>query len=100
MTKRREDLGGQVVANSSGRPGDRDSDRGAPPAPDRIEADPGGTGLGLGASEDRPVSTGTEAEAQRFATARPLLPEEGADDVGPGDQDASQSGSTDPGRRR
>lgn len=52
MTKQRVDLGGAVVADSSGRPGDDGSVRGAPPHPDEIEADPGGRGLGL--SADRP----------------------------------------------
>lgn len=49
MTKHRVDLGGAVVANSSGRPGDEESVRGLPPQPDEIQADPGGRGLGLSA---------------------------------------------------
>lgn len=49
MTRRRLDLGGAVVADSSGRPGDDAADRRVPPHPDDIAADPGGRGLGLSA---------------------------------------------------
>lgn len=60
MTKHRVDLGGAVVADSSGRPGDDDAVRGSPPRPEAIEADPGGRGLGR--SAEGPES-GTEDAA-------------------------------------
>ncbi|MEJ1161621.1 hypothetical protein [Prosthecomicrobium sp. N25] len=95
MTGKRQDLGGEVVANSSGRPGDDDSVRGAPPRPEEIEADPGGDGLGL--TPDRPDS----GFGRRSGEARPGSfgrhgPGSGTEDASVRDPDPRRSATDGP----